>query len=175
MSILIESVAGTLATWATENNAGNGEPIGEPEDSPVEAAKREGLEIVDVADQHSESAGSCLVRSRSGNLVLICDVHGPWACTVAEAGKHGQTLEEAIQIASSGESVHLHRAARRLHGLSAFGMPSESDGGPLGQAYRSIVEDLPADRQYTVDQFIEATTTRKPNDNAADTYIALID
>lgn len=172
MSETSETARSAQAKWDIENNAGRGESIGEEHDTPEEAAEREGLKIVDVADPYSDHPGSCLVRATSGALVLICHVNGPWACTIAEPSDQGQTLAQALAIISTGQSAALTRAAGRLHGLVAFGTFSACDSGLLGQAYQDIDEDLPADRQYTTEDFADATTRREPHPNAADTYIA---
>lgn len=81
------------------------------------------------------------------------------------------TLADALDIARAGGN-QVARAASRLNGLAAFGMLSPSDGGLLGQAYRDIEDDLPADRDFTVDEWIEATHERHEMPDAADVWRA---
>ncbi len=84
------------------------------------------------------------------------------------------TLERALEIVrgSLRGSVPLERAATRLHGVPVFGQLAANDDGHLGQAYRDIEADLPADRDFTVEQWVEATHERHEQNNADDVWKA---
>ncbi len=80
------------------------------------------------------------------------------------------TLEKALELARSGKSSKLATAAGCLNGVAAFGMFSENDGGRLGQIYRGLSDDLPADRDFTNDEWVEATHERVEQDGACDVW-----
>lgn len=73
----IKTVADAMDIWHKVNDAGDGYSVGEEGDSPTEAADREKFTTFDV-----DATGTCLVRDRTGQLVLIGDVNGPWACLI---------------------------------------------------------------------------------------------
>ncbi len=80
------------------------------------------------------------------------------------------TLEAALELARSGKSGKLATAAGCLNGVAAFGLFSENDGGELGGIYRNLLEVLPMDRDFTIDQWIEATHERVEQNDACDVW-----
>lgn len=62
--------------WKEQSNKGEGYEVGHETDTPYQAAKREGYEIIYV-----DNIGSVLAKDND-KLVVICDLHGPWACVV---------------------------------------------------------------------------------------------
>ena len=64
--------------WNRGNDAGDGYPIGEVEDSPIDAATREGWTVL----EHGTD-GMVLARDLIGRPVAIGDAGGPWAVTIA--------------------------------------------------------------------------------------------
>jgi hypothetical protein len=67
------------ALWDKGNNSGDGYSVGGAKMSPWEAAEDEGYTDIRHFDTRG-STGHCVVaRDSDGDLVAICDSHGPWA------------------------------------------------------------------------------------------------
>lgn len=65
-----------IAAWRAGNDSGDGYAVGEDSDTPEQAARRDGLEIVEVDDE-----GRVLAHA-DGRRIIICDANGPWAVRV---------------------------------------------------------------------------------------------
>ena len=65
-----------LAAWRAGNDSGDGYAVGAPGDTPEQAARREGLGIVEVDEE-----GRVLAHA-DGRRIIICDANGPWAVAV---------------------------------------------------------------------------------------------
>ena len=85
------------------------------------------------------------------------------------------TLDRALQLARGRHSTLLAGLATRVNNIAAFGMLCDSDGGELGQAYRDIDGGLPADRSFSVDEWIAAThEVVEPDGNACGTWMSTL-
>jgi len=62
------------------NDSGQGFPVGADSMTPREAAQDETYEVL-----HEDCEGNVLCLDEQGQLVVICDIHGPWACIVEAA------------------------------------------------------------------------------------------
>lgn len=67
------------------------------------------------------------------------------------------TLEGALKLARSGKSAKLRVLARALNGVPNFGRFAANDGGILGQIHRELAGELPVNRDFTVEEWIEST------------------
>lgn len=67
-----------MKKWNNGNDNGQGWAIGDDNMTPTEAALEHGL--VDVHDIDCE--GNVVGMDDDGNLVVVCDSHGPWAVTI---------------------------------------------------------------------------------------------
>lgn len=68
-----------LAEWRAGNAGGEGYAVGDDGDTPEQAARREGLEIVEVDDE-----GRVLAHA-DGRRIIICDANGPWAVAIGRS------------------------------------------------------------------------------------------
>ena len=69
-------VTDKLAAWVAANNNGEGYAVGDESQTPLQAAQSDGLAVLDT------SGDDVLAADSAGSLVMICDLHGPWACSV---------------------------------------------------------------------------------------------
>ena len=63
--------------WAEGDDEAQGSAFGESGDTPLEAAMREGYEVVAVCED-----GSVLAHSRHKRYYLVCPSNGPWGVDV---------------------------------------------------------------------------------------------
>ena len=65
--------------WNMVNNAGEGFPIGEEDDTPTQAATREGYAILETEDGGTTDEVVMAVHLETKQLILVANSNGPWA------------------------------------------------------------------------------------------------
>lgn len=66
-----------MELWQALNAQGAGDPIGDEDDSPGDALRRDGWEVVDAV------YGQCVIGVKGISVAIVCDANGPWAVIVA--------------------------------------------------------------------------------------------
>lgn len=69
-----------VEAWRRGNDNGEGYIIGEEHETPLQAAKKGGLECIIQVSQE----GSVLGYDSDGRAIVVCDLHGPWAVDVTD-------------------------------------------------------------------------------------------
>jgi hypothetical protein len=59
-----------------------GDAYGSADDTPREAAERDGLTDIRSFDTHGNLGRNVIGRDRRGHLIAICDLDGPWAIDI---------------------------------------------------------------------------------------------
>jgi hypothetical protein len=121
-----------ISRYDAENSKGHGFAVGDEHMTPREAAVDDGFTIL-----HEDCEGRVLCRNQDNQLVLVCDVNGPWGCFVGtdRAALHKLVLDYFCALDEES-------AKRRLYKDTECGawIEFEDDGVNIG----SIVEGTDA-------------------------------
>ena len=76
-----------MDAFETGNNAGNGYGPGEEKDTPFGAADREEYIILRSIEGGTNNPGEPVLCEDGDDLIVIANVNGPWAVTVAKVDR----------------------------------------------------------------------------------------